>query len=422
MPTIQEVMEIAEALKGASVQPADDLCVAVRNRNASCRRCVEVCIANAITVGANELKVDHGACVGCGACVAVCPTEALIPLNPPEAELAQSIAQASVQAETMAVFACARMAARNLGDPDKYALVPCLGRIDVALLAALASHGFDDIVLVDGTCATCKYGAVDPVIDATVDTACTLLESQDSTAIITRSNEFPPEVLDEAGKAVGRARRGFITDAASQAREAAMVAAQKTIAQKLGATSDDGVKTLRQRLGVKGTGSKPQFTPPRHQSILDDLFAIRERAEESVLETSLTQRLFGTVSIDPKNCVGCGMCVMFCPTGALRYGPTPEEGKAVEEADGTPQAWVSPRLLEKQAEEGEGEEPIDPATLRPVEFMTSDCVQCNLCADACLQKCITVSPTVATDELFSFEPQQLYIRKPQKKPSLFDRH
>ena len=44
-------------------------------------------------------------------------------------------------------------------------------------------------MLVDGTCATCKYGAVDPAIDATVDTACTLLESQDSTAIITRSNE-----------------------------------------------------------------------------------------------------------------------------------------------------------------------------------------------------------------------------------------
>ncbi len=41
----------------------------------NCRRCVEVCLSEAITVGgpAERIEVDYGRCINCQACVEVCP-------------------------------------------------------------------------------------------------------------------------------------------------------------------------------------------------------------------------------------------------------------------------------------------------------------------------------------------------------------
>jgi len=45
-------------------------------------------------------------------------------------------------------------------------------------------------------------------------------------------------------------------------------------------------------------------------------------------------------------------------------------------------------------------------------------VQCGLCVDACMKKCITVSPQVRTAELFDFEPRFIYLPKPQARPGI----
>ena len=39
----------------------------------------------------------------------------------------------------------------------------------------------------------------------------------------------------------------------------------------------------------------------------------------------------------------------------------------------------------------------------------ADCTQCNLCADACLKKCIEIIPVVPMAELFDFEPRLVEI-------------
>ena len=43
----------------------------------------------------------------------------------------------------------ARKAARNVGDPDKYAVVPCLARMEEELLVELVARGIPEICLVD---------------------------------------------------------------------------------------------------------------------------------------------------------------------------------------------------------------------------------------------------------------------------------
>ena len=76
MPNLNDIMEMMDALETKAIITIPTFCVAVRNRHSSCRKCADVCLADAFTIEKNELNIDAGACVACGACVAVCPTGA----------------------------------------------------------------------------------------------------------------------------------------------------------------------------------------------------------------------------------------------------------------------------------------------------------------------------------------------------------
>ena len=128
MPNLNDIMEMMDALETKAIITIPTFCVAVRNRHSSCRKCADVCLADAFTIEKNELNIDAGACVACGACVAVCPTSALVPMDPMPDDLAGAVAETTNAADGLTVIACARKAARNVGDPDKYAVVPCLAR------------------------------------------------------------------------------------------------------------------------------------------------------------------------------------------------------------------------------------------------------------------------------------------------------
>ena len=415
MPSINDVVEMAELLRSRSVVAAEDRCISVRNRNAKCSKCVDACIAGAIEVALNKLTIDPGACVGCGACVAVCPTEALVSLDPLQEDLAASIAKALGQSEGIAAIACARMASKQIGDPEKFAVVPCLGRVDEETIVSLAARGVKDIVLVDGTCETCKYGKVSPLVDEAMETAIRLLEALGSDAVVTRDSAFPPEIVaQDDRKVVGASRRRFFSNAGGYAKSAAMTVAEKAVDDALNQSREKKLLTLRDRLGAGKSGRLPTFTADRNMRIMDDLWRLAEAAEErggavpgeaggdpEALggtegaapafdeEAVIDTRLFGAMDIDPEKCSGCGMCVMFCPTGALAYSTL---------------------------EEPESDE------MRYLEFQASDCTQCCLCTDVCLRRCMTLSSKVRLADLFDFEPQLIEIPKPPKASSILARH
>lgn len=384
MPSVNDLMEMTDLLYTKAVAAIEDRCVAVRNRNAKCRKCEQACIGDAITVDKNVLKISAALCVACGACVAVCPTGAIVGIDPTDEELEAATAQATMNAQGVSVVACARIASHRKGDPDKYATVPCLGRIDEVPLVEMAAHGMQDIVLVDGDCSTCKYGAVSSAVDSTVDYAVRLLESVGSPAIITRASEFPPEAIaDDERKSDRAARRGFFTSAGSYAKNLAVSAAEKTLRDKLNQVQPQKPHTLKERLAAGQNGKLPAFEPQRNMRVMDSLFEMGEPLQETI-----DVRMFGSLDINPAMCSGCGMCVMFCPTDALRYS--------------------------------EVEEPDDPKQ-RYLEFQASDCTQCRLCVDVCLRRCIKFSPETSTAELFDFEPKLIEIPRPPKGARLFER-
>ncbi len=42
-----------------------------------CKRCINICLEGAIKLSNNKISIDKNKCIGCGACVSVCPTKSL---------------------------------------------------------------------------------------------------------------------------------------------------------------------------------------------------------------------------------------------------------------------------------------------------------------------------------------------------------
>ena len=380
MPNLVDIVEIAQALEDKAVYVASERCVAVRNRHATCKKCVDACLAHAVSVRDNVLSIDHQACVGCGACTAVCPVEALIPLRPLDADLiAHAQAATAALDGAQAVFACARIASRGDGDPHKFTEVPCLGRMEESALLQLAAEGASDIVLVDGTCATCKYRATSPGVDATVASANALMEAMGAAPRVRRAQQFPDAaLLQDRASLLGESRRGFFRGARTFAKDAAVKSAEVMVLKD---SANQVARTLRDRLKATDAGTLPQFEPERRMRTLDAMDVLG-----APTAPELDTRLFGSVSIDADACNACGMCTVFCPTGALKKSEIePEPG-------GDAGSYL--------------------------EFSAADCVQCNLCADACLKQCLTVEPRVPTAEVFDFEPRLIALPAAPARPGI----
>ncbi len=158
--------------------------------------------------------------------------------------------------------------------------------------------------------------------------------------------------------------------------------AQKAIDEKLGRKSEP--LTLRDRLGAGKSGKIPTFEPTLNYRLLEDMEQLGEKADR-LPSHDVDTRHFGIVEVEPDACSGCGMCVMFCPTGALKFDD-------FDEAENPDRRFL--------------------------EFQAADCTQCMLCKDVCLRYCLEVRSKVSVAELFDFEPRLVEIAKPQHTSGL----
>ena len=58
MPNLNDIMEMMDALETKAIITIPTFCVAVRNRHSSCRKCVDACLADAITIEKNGKTCD----------------------------------------------------------------------------------------------------------------------------------------------------------------------------------------------------------------------------------------------------------------------------------------------------------------------------------------------------------------------------
>lgn len=113
--------------------------------DASCRRCVDACPSKAIELRGRRPEVDPGKCTLCGACMRVCPTEALV-ASPPYSQLVEKVPIVN----GVAVLRCGEN-------------INCAAHIDDSLVLALRARGAKHVVA--EICETCPRG-VDALVEA----------------------------------------------------------------------------------------------------------------------------------------------------------------------------------------------------------------------------------------------------------------
>lgn len=264
-------------------------CTRFRYRYSACTRCADACPHEAVSLSDEGVRIDAGACQNCALCAAACPTEALLAAdNLPRIEVLKRVAK-----RPAVRFACAP--SQLAGDE----IVPCLGALDSAMLAYLASRGIVVTLAGEAHCAECPQGTRGAErLDANLEAVETLRRSIGDAkwAAIVVSDEGSPE---SGGIKHSPARRHlfrrFVGRGADQLTQA-----------------PSGVETPPVPLKAIRIGA-PFSTAGRE--LLQLLF---EGAPENAAPVPAHDTLFAArVAIQP-GCTACEACARACPTGAMQ--------------------------------------------------------------------------------------------------------
>lgn len=375
-----DAVRIIEGVMGAryfeddiTVDPAR--CVAARSRKLTCRRCVEVCPAEAIRIEPRRVAVDQGVCTHCGACVAVCPTQAVASAWQPWKSLFSRAVEAIAPTGGHPVIACEK--ARLPHGRGKVARVECLGCVDESLLLAVLASGARDVRLESGDCASCGMGCPRTVWELAADGAAAMLAAAgiEGERILRSPDAFPAP----AGTgAAGGADSAFAEDIALDrgpgpydvpvSTGASVVALGASDLSRGPSTPSGGVRAARAEdsdaenvpvgevftrrdlfgslrgraakaaegiasglaedsryrvvagvLGIDATaGSSPFDGASRGQICAWALVALAELGGNAApADTLIPSRIFSEVEIDGVSCTKCFLCVAYCQTKAL---------------------------------------------------------------------------------------------------------
>ena len=447
MPSLLDAAEAFSKLGKKSVEIDQAACVRVRHRHASCTACFQVCAHEAISRDDDGLlAIDNHLCTGCGACASVCPTSALQLVEDVPDLVRAAIKRIIEQADALqddadqgsagglhAKRPCGTLTIRceylrnqqaaleertrtEAGlhasdvpdeiDPSRAGTeheagcsltLSCLAALDEAALISAACANVE-IHYESGDCAHCPNAQGELI--ATIGEQATHFLGSFLAATTPQRSLPAARALPAAWSLVTPAdaerattntspelsRRGLFDHFIERTTDSIAEAAVGTF--YVSTTAQDQKRTLTQSL-FADKGILKHIEAARNERVLNELYRFDPKWADRILpekdDAVLPTRLFGEVTVDKAACDLCGICMTFCPTGAL-------SGVANEPVN----SFV---MLNR-----------DIASKGELSFRANDCMACNLCLDVCPHDALELQRGICARDLFALEPRTLIKR------------
>ncbi len=297
------------------IQIDGERCVARLHRRSRCRLCADMCPAGAISIDDHVVEVDRDACTHCGACVTVCPTQAAESTWLPWKELVSGALRAVEASDGEPILSCEHVADDIIPALRRNACVmPCLERVDEALLLSMAAAGAKRIALAPGDCSSCGIGCRGAAWSLVVEHVEGLLRAVGSEVeIVIDTTLLQPDA--HAGDTAISRRDALTGIGGDAARTAANVVEELVRESRYG--------ELAGALGLFGGDSLIE-TASRGQVCAWALGALALRcagdarsAIDRLGESRVPTRVFGEPVIDLQACSNCFLCTAYCHEDAI---------------------------------------------------------------------------------------------------------
>lgn len=265
-------------------------CVRAASKASVCTHCEVICPTGAINITEMLPSINQSACVGCGGCVGVCPTEAL---SLDGFSATAFFFEFASQEESL--LSCRKD-------------LPCISVLNVEHLIALASLK-GEIVLDMGHCEGCEIASTcEPQIRSNAEEADYLLEAIQSGARVSMQDIAYEKSEHDAASSGDR--REFLSSMniknAIKAKSDFEREVEVTTDERVHHTLDDAdiVQMRTKKLSDK---RKLLFTALKRVEVPSEFHVI-----EADALSFTSQKL-----LDQERCTACQMCYRVCPTGAL---------------------------------------------------------------------------------------------------------
>lgn len=322
-------------------------CVRAHDRWSQCQICVLACPVNALRLDA-PITLDEQACVACGLCLHICPVGAFTG-DDSATDLWNSAAR--LPAASVLELVCLHHPAPEQGDAADATVLRvgnCLAALSPALyLRLLTLDGLKIIARLDA-CAECLLGRVLPEINR---------------ALAIAEQLFPTRARAITNKPDARARTRAVYDAKSPP-----ISRRDFFKWMTG----ESVRSAARVFVPEIEEPSSDHAPPCERRRL--LKALSQSALNDAAQNALAQGV-GAMRLSANDeCTACGVCARACPTGALRFATTANDGFRLS-------------------------------------CMVSACTDCGVCLDVCEPDALQRAGVPTISELLATETQLLKAGK-----------
>ena len=318
-----------------------ELCPTVRSPKSKCRRCVEFCPAGSISIE-NNISIDDK-CIECGCCISACPNGVFDSETKNDFSII-SIAEDFLKnnPERVVRFTCEKGIEENV---DLISL-KCVGRLTENILIHLVLKRSGRIEIKVPDCKGCSIEKGKALFHEIRQLAIFIIHSLglegDSIQVLGEFSEFK-KGEGKVKREENLNRRKFF----ERIKSKVMLETTNTLANLYKSENKEEIPGAQTR-------KFQNHKRPHLVSLLKD-----SNQEEKVLSPD-TFIPFATAFIR-ENCMGCNVCDVLCPTGAI--------------------SRISDEAFIK------------------IYFNEQRCTNCRLCQDVCLVKAIGVQPRLSMKKL-----------------------